>query len=104
MFFREEPAPPVPIKVAPDESQIGLLALIFLALPLLGLGLAQYCIKRKKVETIRKKLPPPPPKDIPKVFVSSMVEPIRIPCVKAPPPVDYSDSDEDDRRPIISES
>lgn len=113
--FSEEPVAPVPIIVPPKLSEIELLliicALLFLTLLLLGIGVAYYCLKRRNIKIIRKKkLPTPPPSDITKVTVSSMIEPIRIPRVMSPPTeseTDYpseSPSDDDGRRTVVSET
>ncbi|XP_074602725.1 uncharacterized protein LOC141856339 [Brevipalpus obovatus] len=107
--------PPVNVVAPPKLSEIELLliicALLFLTLLLLGIGVAYYCLKRRNIKIIRKKKQPtPPPSDITKVTVSSMIEPIRIPRVQSPPTeseTDYpseSPSDDDGRRTIVSET
>lgn len=100
-----EPTPPVAVIVPAKLSEVELLliicALLFLTLLLLGVGIGYYCLKRRNIKVVRKrKIISAPGSEI------TIIEPIRIPRVTAPPSTgssDYPSSSSEERRSVVSE-
>jgi len=100
---------PIPVIEPAKLSEIELLliicALLFLTLLLLGIGIAYYCLKRRNIKIIRKKIPSPAPSEVTKI--SSVFDQIRIPRAQAPSSsssTDYPSSESEERRTIVSET